>query len=60
MINGELRKADDVHDRRTILFQIRKQLFRGPGLMRSAERENHSPMAALEVTLPRPAAFFFQ
>src|ERR1041385_1278278 len=60
MIDGELGKPNDMHNGRTVFFQILEQLLGGSVLVLAAERKNHPPMAPLEITLVGTAAFLFQ
>ena len=57
MVDGEARETDDVDNLGTILLDVGKQLIGGAPLVAASERKNGSPVAALEVALPRAAAF---
>ena len=60
MIDRELRKANHVHHGRPMAAERGHQLLRGALLLRAAERKDHSPVAALNITAPAAAAFGFQ
>src|SRR5438045_9306325 len=57
MVDREAGKTHAVHGRRAVAVQIGHQFLRRPLLMTPGERPDHPPMAPLEITSPRAAAF---
>src|SRR5687767_9958513 len=52
MVDGEARKTHDMNNRRAVAAKGIQQLARYSTLMRAGEREDHAPMAFLEIAPP--------
>src|SRR6185369_13289661 len=60
VIDSQAGEAYQMHDGRSIVPYFRHQALGGSALVITAEGEDHPPMAALEITLPRAATLRFQ
>ena len=60
VIDGELGEADEVEDEGATVGESGEQLFRGPELVTSVEREHAAPVATLDVAFPPMTAETFE
>ena len=56
VVDGQLREADDMHDRRAAFAHGAPQFPRRVLLMSAVERQDDPPVPALEIALPRVTA----
>src|SRR6266542_2770888 len=60
VVDGDVRETHHVHDWGTVLPNLAQKVRRHLLLVTPAERENHPPVAALKVALPRAATLLLQ
>ena len=60
MVDGELRELHHMHNGRAVVLNLLHQRLRLAGLSAARERQDHAPVAALEITSPCAAALLLK
>src|SRR5258706_13154046 len=60
VVDGQLGKSNDMNHQEVAAGEVLSERICNTGLLPAAERKDHSPVAALKITLPSAAAILFQ